>query len=1015
MLIIALLIFLIGIAMEEYIYGFIFATLIYLFDSNRKLQSRVTALEIKDLSSSTIELTQKDTSLEDTDTQIITSKNILSQNKNDQPRSIQLDENQAPINLKYKLPTSSKTIEVHKNTFFRGIINKLIEPLISAVLGPLATIFNGCTKIYQHYKKQGKAPVFFLTLAGIITLVMGFGYLLQYSFNEYLPPIGKVSIGYICALLILIFAVKLHKKRVDMSEYSASLIGLSVILFYMCSYFLGPYFQLISEINTFILLSLISAVGYILSKIYETRIVSFISFLGGALAPIFFTSITTNSPFLYLSFLFLLCLGTLVIAFSIRWQLLAQICLVISIALVEFVLIKVNITTSIAAIVLVHLFFYKMCLNLCFQWYKFKTSRHNCLIQLCASLAFMLVAIEQVSLNSDTYGLLLLLNAVITASIFLLGKVTQFEYFKHKDIKIIALLMSGFFAGCSLLVLISADLLSLVWGIEGLILLFLGSRFNYYSVRLEAYLLLSVATLAATLKASTWLLNAIEPLPLLLSLEFNIGYLNLVSIVAFSYAIPIIHNRFSSVITYKEKITQNYLNQISFCLLSVLFMASIACIFVEGFWLFSIFPLFALISISHKFNWPKLEKVAFLHWFLLLIPVIASGLYVDNFHFKAQTIIGQIARIEAFLALWLIAYFYRKLFNKSNLFKTAQHLDTAFFIILPICFLPSVYRQTPEFITLALWASALLSLFIFYKIQRPILWIMTKIIILTAAAASIYACYLIKFESWQGHGLSALLVGCVFMFALLWISKSFSHQITSSSCIFKNKVISLFAPNCIYWGISILILVYGLTNNLYFGLFSVVVYCISLIVLPSFRVRLKKYYGVIHKCIWFSILCLTIGLWQYINLEHAINIYTISVIYLPILLSVFYMSYTKKPLFILTRRLGLKQKTSILLCHLCLTSVYLSLIYLYEFKLTGPLVSILLVLQGTNLLFHTLKSKYRWLMSISIGYFVIATSKVLLWDISGFTVLQKVIAFMFIGCILLGSAFQFQKLKTKNA
>ncbi len=69
--------------------------------------------------------------------------------------------------------------------------------------------------------------------------------------------------------------------------------------------------------------------------------------------------------------------------------------------------------------------------------------------------------------------------------------------------------------------------------------------------------------------------------------------------------------------------------------------------------------------------------------------------------------------------------------------------------------------------------------------------------------------------------------------------------------------------------------------------------------------------------------------------------------------------------------------------------------YLYETRLTSPLVSILLVIHGTNLLFHTLKIKYLWLMPASIGYFTIATSKILLWDISGFTVLQKVIAFIF--------------------
>jgi len=1027
MIIVAILVFLSGIAMEEYAYGLVYGILIYLFDSNRKLQSRVNLLEAKSLNPESLsqeELSHSPAfnthddvySKEDLDnTQETFNQEIPREVNSNEPQTKTINEKQDLHYFDDKKPISTKTIVVHKSSFTLGLFNKILEPLLSTILGPFTALLSSFSKIYQHYKNQGKAPVFFLTLAGIITLVMGFGYLLQYSFNEYLPPVGKVSIGYFCALAILIFSIKLAKTRLDMSEYSASLIGLSVILFYLCSYFLGPYYQLISDLNTFILLSLISAAGYILSKLYETRIVAFISLLGGALSPIFLTSIISSSPLLYLSFLLLICIGALALSFTIRWQLLAQLSFVLSIALVEFVLLQANHIQSITAILLVHLFFYKMYINLYYQWYKFKTNRQNCLIQLCVSLAFMLLAIEQVSSSSQQYGILLLLNAVISVTVLLLSKVNYIKRFINKEVKIIALLISGFFTGTGILILTSPELLSLVWAVEGVLLLFLGLRFNYYSVRLEAYLLLLIASVTAAGNIFLWFYDAIEPLPLLISLTFNMGYLNLISIVILSFIVPILLNKNINRLTYKEKVTKYYLNHLSMCLLSLFIMTSIACIYPDGFWLFSLLPLFGMIFISHKFNWPKLEEIAFLHWFLLIIPVIASGLYIGDFHFKAQTLIGQIARVEAFLALWLIAYVYRKLFKNSVLFKIAQHLDTTFFIILPICFLPSIYRQSPEFIPLALWGSAILSVFIYYKIQRPILWLMAKLVLLSAALTTVFACYLVQFENWQGHGLSALLISCSLLLMLLLISKSFSHQITLSANMFKNKIASLFAPTCIFWGLSLFILVFGVSNSVYFGLFSAIIYCYALIVLPYFRVRMKPYYGLIQKSAWLLSLLLTLGLWQHTEIDKLFNTISIALIYLSILLCGFYISYTSKPLFVLTRRLGLKQKTSILMCHFCLTSTYLSFIYLYELKLTSPLVSILLVIQGTNLLFHTLKTKYLWLMPISIGYFVIATSKVLLWDISGFTVLQKVIAFMFIGCILLGSAFQFQKLKTKSA
>ncbi|PAJ74017.1 hypothetical protein CJF42_12775 [Pseudoalteromonas sp. NBT06-2] len=75
---------------------------------------------------------------------------------------------------------------------------------------------------------------------------------------------------------------------------------------------------------------------------------------------------------------------------------------------------------------------------------------------------------------------------------------------------------------------------------------------------------------------------------------------------------------------------------------------------------------------------------------------------------------------------------------------------------------------------------------------------MVKLVLFSAATTSIFTCYLIRFENWQGHGLSALLLGCSLLLILFLVSRSFSHQIASSSNIFKKQVASLFAPTCFF-------------------------------------------------------------------------------------------------------------------------------------------------------------------------------------------------------------------------
>ncbi len=53
----------------------------------------------------------------------------------------------------------------------------------AAMLSPLLGLFAQAKDFYQHYQAKGQGPVFMMTLAGIIAMTLGFGYLLQYSMN----------------------------------------------------------------------------------------------------------------------------------------------------------------------------------------------------------------------------------------------------------------------------------------------------------------------------------------------------------------------------------------------------------------------------------------------------------------------------------------------------------------------------------------------------------------------------------------------------------------------------------------------------------------------------------------------------------------------------------------------------------------------------------------------------------------------------------------------------------------
>ena len=201
-----------------------------------------------------------------------------------------------------------------KKSIFTGFAENILP-----VFGPLAALFTKGASVYKNYQSQGKAPAFFMTIAGILTLVMGFGCLLQYSFSQFLGPAGKVSIGFLAALGIITIGVVIHNKKKDMEDYASSLIGLGVILCYLCAYFAASYYHLISETISFVLLGVITGGAYSLALTFRTRVVAIVSLLGGAFAPLLMAGVD-QSYHIYLTYLFVLVCSTLHLSQKINWQ-----------------------------------------------------------------------------------------------------------------------------------------------------------------------------------------------------------------------------------------------------------------------------------------------------------------------------------------------------------------------------------------------------------------------------------------------------------------------------------------------------------------------------------------------------------------------------------------------------------------------------------------------------------------------------------------------------------------------
>lgn len=206
--------------------------------------------------------------------------------------------------------------------------------LVNLLLGPFGGLGEQAKAFYQHYQAKGQGAVFLMTLAGIITLTLGFGYLLQYSINHWFSELGKAMLGLITANSVIAGGLFIRRARPGMEDYASGIVGLGVILNYLCIYFLGPYFELIPESAAFSLMLVNTLLGYGLAMKQETKVVAIIALCGGSLAPLMLLD-ASQAPLLYLPYLLIIGACSLVQSHRLNWPVLIEITALLHIACVQ--------------------------------------------------------------------------------------------------------------------------------------------------------------------------------------------------------------------------------------------------------------------------------------------------------------------------------------------------------------------------------------------------------------------------------------------------------------------------------------------------------------------------------------------------------------------------------------------------------------------------------------------------------------------------------------------------------
>lgn len=913
--------------------------------------------------------------------------------------------------------------------------DELLSQGLAAVMAPFAAVNEQVKSFYHHYQAKGLGPVFLMTVAGIITLTLGFGYLLQYSINHWFSELGKALLGFASANAIIVGGIFIRQKRAGMADFGSGIVGLGLILNYLCAYFIGPYFELIPNSASFILLLLITLAGYGLSMRLDAKVIAVIALVGGSTAPMMLLS-QSYAPLLYLPYLLLIGAGALAQSRKLKWPLLLEITALLHIGCIEafshFIELPLGDIggVSLLALISINAFFYLYGITglLFTQQFTHQNEKHNALSHRILALPIALLAFVLLELTQFTEfaGEIFAANALICAALYW-KRTGNLEKARNG----LLLVFAGSFAGFAALYLLSHDFLGLVLLLEALLLLWIGTKEELISVRAEAYVLLlmglglnasSVLTGMSLLESSFIDGAPISPLSAfgfpLLALALSCAALVLV------IQLLTLHHALLSPL-------ESQLNRVLKELLSGFYVATIilAAYLLSSDYYLAILPLVSLLLLylSAKDRLVISEFAAWLLLLPLLFKVVEGITLADSFSFSAQPLMAKLARFELFIALLLAHYWYRRHYKDALFAKAAYTMQIFCYLLLPLILLPKVIRNHWEYTAIALWLSTFMSLGLAYFVKHKSLNIEAKILTWLAVLMTASLCLI---HAWQG--LAALAVGALFMgFTLLRY-----RQLPET---WRPLLQLQWQLSPYYFALVLAVIVYGFNHSELVGIAMTALALSGYFALLiqrglSLRGVSQRSVGQASYSAKFPLAAeIQAAIKESYHLAYGL---TLGLALLPIMLHfeltlglnrdnasfmlIEFLSLALLARLILQHGAAIRLHRRILPLqglkwgwHLLLALSYFMWSYSFDNIIAAPLSAILLVIHGSVLMFISLKPQNADMIRLAAGLFTLSTLKVLLLDMASFELVQKVIAFMLIGVILLTVSYFYQKARNR--
>ncbi|MEP7144659.1 MAG: DUF2339 domain-containing protein [Ferruginibacter sp.] len=210
------------------------------------------------------------------------------------------------------------------------------EPIISAVIPPVEEeIIVATTKPPEQYMRPMPTESWWdrwlrnnpdlekfigenlINKIGITVLVLGIAFFVKYAIDQnWIKEAGRVSIGMGCGMILTGLA---HYLRNTYRSFSSVLAGGGIAVFYFTIAFAFHQYQLFSQTAAFVIMVIITIFAVMLSLLYDKLELAVIAAVGGFITP-FLVSTGSGNYIVLFTYLLILNLGMLALAYFKKWQ-----------------------------------------------------------------------------------------------------------------------------------------------------------------------------------------------------------------------------------------------------------------------------------------------------------------------------------------------------------------------------------------------------------------------------------------------------------------------------------------------------------------------------------------------------------------------------------------------------------------------------------------------------------------------------------------------------------------------